>query len=132
MITRSKLLFGLIAAGAFAFSPIVDAGGHHGGGQHGGSSGGFNRGTSFSHGGNFHRGGSFNRGGNFARSGSFHHGHHGHFRHRGGVVFIDPFYYGFGWGYPYSYGYGYPAYETITRSRTIIMTGMLPKIIPPR
>ena len=119
MITRSTLLVGLIAASAFAFSPLANARGHGGGGTHfqGSSSGSFNRGASFSRGAGFHRGGGFNRGagfhrgagfnrgGSFGRAGHSHHGHHGH-SCRNGAIFY-PFYYGYGFGYPYGYGYGY-------------------------
>lgn len=122
MITRSKLLIGVIAVGAFAFSPLANARGHGGGGGggthfQGNHSGSFNRGGSFNRDSNFHRGGGFNRSGGFHRgagfnrSGSFgraghHHRHHGRFC-RNGVIFFDPFYYGYGFGYPYGYGYGY-------------------------
>ena len=131
MISRSTLLIGLIAAGTFAFSPLARAQHGHGGGARGGGShfqgnhsgsfnrgesfnrgDGFNRGGSFGRGAGFHRGGGFNRGGSFGRAGHFHNGrcHHGHFRH--GVVFFDPFYYGYGFGYGYPYGgyYSQPDY----------------------
>jgi hypothetical protein len=111
MITRSTLLVGLIAAGAFALSPTAEAQHRHGGGGgthfQGTRSGSLNRGGGFSRGGGFHRGTGFNRGGSFGRGGHSHHGHYRH--HRNSFVFIDPFfdpfYYGYGYGYPYGYGY---------------------------
>ena len=127
MITRSTLLVGLIAAGAFAFSPLADARGHGGGGgshSQGHSSGSFNRGGGYSRAGSFHRGAGFNRSAGFSRNGHFyhghygnygHHGHHGHYRHNGVIYvdpFFDPFYYGYGYGYPYGYAYGYPGYTS--------------------
>lgn len=101
MFIQRTFLLGLVAAGAFAFSPVVNAhsrGGGGGGGHFGGHSGGF------SHGGGFNRGGSFSHTGGF-HHGGFHHGHH----FIGFYPFYDPFYYGY--GYPYGYGYaGYNRY----------------------
>ncbi len=123
MITRSTLIVGLAAAGAFAFSPLVNAQHHGGGGRahsggahfQGTSGGNFSHGAGVNRGGTFNRSAHFNRGSSFGRNGNFNqnhngHGHHGHFRH--GVFFVDPFYYGYGYGYPFGYGYGSYGYDS--------------------
>ena len=76
MITRNGLLFGVIAAVLFAFTPLASAGNHGGGGGHGGgahfsgSAGGF-RGGGFNRAGGFNRSASLNGRGSFNRAGGF-------------------------------------------------------------